>query len=94
MELNKALIKNDIKQMVLPIGLVAGFIALSNIILGKVCIVRMLFGIPCPGCGITRAFLLLVQGKIKDATIMHPFWIAIVVLLVVFLVNRILIVKI
>lgn len=88
MELNKALIKKDIKQAVLPIGLVASLIVSSNIILGKVCVARMLFGIPCPGCGITRAFLLLAQGKIKEATIMHPFWIAIVVLLSAFLINR------
>lgn len=88
MELNKTLIKKDIKQAVLPIGLAASLIILSNIILGKVCIMRMLFGIPCPGCGITRAFILLSQGKIKEATIMHPFWIAIVVLLIAFLINR------
>lgn len=55
------------------------FIALSGIILvsmaihpfhegeSTICIVRNLFGIPCPGCGLTRAFLFLGHGDIYSA---------------------------
>lgn len=74
--------------MKLPIGLAVVFIVISNLLIGKVCISRILFGIPCPGCGITRAFSLLFQGKIREATIMHPYWIGIVILLFSFLFSR------
>lgn len=55
------------------------FIALSGIILVSmviqpfhegeytICVVKNLFGIPCPGCGLTRAFLFLGHGDIHGA---------------------------
>lgn len=81
-------IKGDIKQIAAPIIAISIYILLGNLIFGKICPTRMLFGIPCPGCGTTRAFLLLVQGKIADATVSNPIWIPIVVLGAVFLINR------
>jgi hypothetical protein len=30
-------------------------------------------GIPCPGCGMTRATLFLIQGQWKQAFVMHAF---------------------
>ena len=30
-------------------------------------------GIPCPGCGMTRATLFLIQGEWKQALVMHAF---------------------
>lgn len=77
---NSKLLKSDIRKNALPISAVAGLLEVINLIFGKICIVRMLFGIPCPGCGITRAFQFLLQGKIAEAVYIHPFWVAIVVL--------------
>ena len=31
-----------------------------------------LLGLPCPGCGLTRATLLLLQGEFSRALSMHP----------------------
>ncbi|MCI9618174.1 MAG: DUF2752 domain-containing protein [Eubacterium sp.] len=56
--------------------------------MGKICPMRMLFGIPCPGCGTTRAFLFLTQGKFSEAAISNPLWIYIVVSGTIFLFNR------
>jgi hypothetical protein len=36
------------------------------------CMFRSLTGIPCPGCGMGRASLLLSQGKFWEAFLMHP----------------------
>ena len=40
------------------------------------CAVKALTGLDCPGCGMTRAFLLIGHGRIADATAMHPVSIA------------------
>ncbi|MGL5702740.1 MAG: DUF2752 domain-containing protein [Cetobacterium sp.] len=35
-----------------------------------------IFGIPCPTCGITRAFISLINFNFKEAFRFHPlFWI-------------------
>jgi len=36
------------------------------------CAFRSVTGIPCPGCGMTRAFLLLSQLRLVDAFAMNP----------------------
>ena len=33
----------------------------------SVCLMKDVFGIPCPGCGITRAFLFLAHGDLRSA---------------------------
>lgn len=86
--MNLSKIKKDLKQIAVPLIAISLYILLENIILGKICPTRILFGIPCPGCGTTRAFWLLMQGKIAEATASNPIWIPIVVLGIVFLINR------
>jgi len=39
---------------------------------GPGCPFQWLLGIPCMGCGMTRAFLCLVRGDIKGAFFYHP----------------------
>ena len=36
------------------------------------CLVKGLTGLDCPGCGMTRAFLLIGHGRFADAVGMHP----------------------
>jgi hypothetical protein len=36
------------------------------------CLVKWLTGLDCPGCGMTRAFLLIGHGRLADASAMHP----------------------
>ncbi len=49
-----------------------------NILWGTVCYSVLLFGIPCPFCGITRATKLLLQGQFKASFIMHPLLILVI----------------
>ncbi|MGN1042971.1 MAG: DUF2752 domain-containing protein [Christensenellales bacterium] len=49
---------------------------LTTEFLGSACPFYLLFGIPCPGCGMTRAYLALFHGDIALAFSMHPlFWV-------------------
>jgi hypothetical protein len=36
------------------------------------CAVKALTGADCPGCGMTRAFLLIGHGRAAEATAVHP----------------------
>jgi hypothetical protein len=36
------------------------------------CLLKGLTGLDCPGCGMTRAFLLIGHGRLADAAAMHP----------------------
>ncbi len=38
-----------------------------------VCPFRLITGIPCPGCGMTRSFFAIIQGNFLDAAYLNPF---------------------
>lgn len=38
------------------------------------CPVWLLFGVPCPGCGITRAYLTLLKGDVAGAFAWNPMF--------------------
>ena len=62
-----------------PSRRLAGFAFLSGVLLASVtippfhrevftiCLLQDVFGIPCPGCGLTRAFLFLGHGDFRSA---------------------------
>lgn len=53
---------------------IVGAAVLILSLLGKgVCPLANLWGFPCPGCGMTRSFLLLLTGRWRESWQMHPF---------------------
>ena len=42
---------------------------------GGLCFFRLLTGIPCPACGMTRAVTSVLRGEIALAFSYHPLWI-------------------
>lgn len=42
---------------------------------GNLCIYKRALGIPCPGCGMTRAFISLAKLDIRSAFYYHPLFI-------------------
>lgn len=51
------------------------FIVISAIVLaGNSCIIKNITGLPCPSCGMTRAYLAFFKGDIKTAFFYHPLF--------------------
>ncbi len=66
------------------IGLVIGLY-----ILGIPCLFLTLFKISCPGCGMTHAWLSLLQGEVLNAFYYHPmFWTVPIIYLFIFFDGR------
>ena len=66
-------IKKDIENNRVGILAFAGIFLLFFVIFGDVCISQVLFGFPCPGCGLTRAGILVLTFRFVEAWQMHPF---------------------
>jgi hypothetical protein len=71
--------KNFVKEEhIKTFGILAAIGAVS-ILLGfiidrSICLFYNTTGVPCPGCGMTRAFLHLFEGHIKEAFHFHPLF--------------------
>ena len=69
----RARILKDVRNYGLGLFMAAGYV-LAGYLLGiSICPMVLLTGLPCPGCGMTRAAELLLQGHWKAAWQMHPF---------------------
>lgn len=47
------------------------------------CPIRKLFGVPCPGCGLTRAWMSFLTGQWKSALQYHPLFLAAPIALII-----------
>ncbi|MEK7729980.1 MAG: DUF2752 domain-containing protein [candidate division KSB1 bacterium] len=48
-----------------------------------ICLFKNLTGVPCPSCGMTRAFLFLGHGQISKATALNPLALPVALVLLV-----------
>jgi Protein of unknown function (DUF2752) len=51
---------------------VAGLFVLADVVHFPLCPLASSFGVPCPGCGLTRATLALLHGNVRAALHFHP----------------------
>ena len=58
---------NDIKKYGVCIAVVALCLLTINYVFGTVCPIALIFGVPCPGCGMTRAATALIHGQPEQA---------------------------
>jgi Protein of unknown function (DUF2752) len=73
--------RRDTLILTAPIAGVAALAALPPLQGGvSLCPVAVFTGVPCPGCGMTRAFSHLVNGDLSSALDFHPLVIPIVVI--------------
>lgn len=76
--------------LVISIFLGIGILSLlSNFFFQRsICLFHNIFGIPCPTCGMTRAYLHLFHGDFKMALYYHPLFFLVPILLWSFLYSR------
>jgi len=59
----------------LPALLAASFLYFPRCTTGPVlCPTALALGLPCPGCGLTRAFCFAAHGHFREALEFHPLW--------------------
>ncbi|MFT3982564.1 MAG: DUF2752 domain-containing protein [Lachnospiraceae bacterium] len=68
--------KNDLRRMGFLITAILLYLFVMNMLPGGICLIKRLTGIPCPGCGMTRAFFYLFTGNWLLSFRMHPLAIA------------------
>jgi len=71
--------------LLLAILAIAAIAILSSV---DLCIFRRITGLPCPSCGMTRAYLSLFNGDIGNAFFMHPLFPIVPVIAVLVIVAR------
>lgn len=50
----------------------------------RVCIIKNATGFPCPSCGTTRAFALLLKGQLIESVLVNPFGILVAIIMIIF----------
>ena len=54
-----------------------------------ICTFRAMTGLPCPGCGLTRAFCEIARGNIGASLAMHPLGLVLLAFMAWFVFNRV-----
>ncbi|HOO28487.1 MAG TPA: DUF2752 domain-containing protein [Lachnospiraceae bacterium] len=65
-------IKRDIWNAKWALLALICYLILMNVLFGTGCSIKAITGVPCPGCGMTRAFFYLLSGKFALSFQMHP----------------------
>ncbi len=87
----KAGVRNDmefLRRQWISIALFILALFIFKGIFHGLCTFRVMTGIPCPSCGMTRAVVLFLRGHIGESLRMHPLWPFVVLLPLIGLYNR------
>ncbi len=69
------LVKEDIRNYWKAAVFMLVAAAILIVCFGGACISRIITGLPCPACGMTRAALLFLSGHWKESMQMQPFFV-------------------
>lgn len=61
------LLVNDARRLALPVILIAVYCIITQLAFHRVCPFSLITGIPCPGCGLTRAAYCIMNGRFFEA---------------------------
>ena len=72
--MNRPTLGGDLKRFWKPALIAVAVWAAFSLLLGTPCLWVLLFGIPCPFCGLTRAVGSLCTLNVTQAFALHPLW--------------------
>ncbi|MCR5501589.1 MAG: DUF2752 domain-containing protein [Lachnospiraceae bacterium] len=81
------LLGNDLRNLRVPILVIVLYESFQLLVFHALCPVKVFFGLPCPGCGMTRASFFLLTGNIGEALRYHALvipWVLCVLYLLVY----------
>ena len=67
--------------------IIVGYSVFAGFFLGSSCLLASTTGLPCPGCGSTRAFVALIRGDVAGSLRYHPLLIPSLVVICVYIVT-------
>ena len=79
---------SDLKKAWIPIAACILYVVLMTILVGEVCPSKLIFGIPCAGCGMVRAFILFITFQFREAFAMNPGIYVVAVAFFIFIILR------
>ena len=79
---------SDLKKVWIPFTACLAYVVIMTLFVGEVCPSKIIFGLPCAGCGMVRAFILLVTLRFKEAFVMHPGIYLMLIAFIIFLIMR------
>lgn len=82
------LIISDLKKYWKPLVFTALYFVFAKLLFNQICPSKIFFGLPCPGCGMSRALFLFFTFHPIKAFFMHPLFVFVILLVVVFVVMR------
>ena len=78
------------KTRILILSLLIGsYVIIASLFSSTICLFKNITGIPCPGCGLTRAYLALFDGNLNEAFKYHPLFFLPIVLIIILIYNKI-----
>ena len=80
--------KREIKNTLPAIAIIAIAVVICTILFDGFCLFRLMSGIPCPGCGLTRAAILLLKGHAAESFNMHPMLIPFLFILLIYFMEK------
>lgn len=81
-------IRNDIKDFLPAVIMIAAYTVLVNLIFHAFCPMVIITGFPCPGCGMTRSLFYLATGRLYQSIQMNPMGIPTACIILYFCWNR------
>lgn len=79
-------LKSDLWDNRIAIVVIAIYLSVTQIVFNEVCPLKLLFGIPCPGCGLTRGCISVFTLHWRQSLAYNPvsiLWIAAIVYLII-----------
>lgn len=70
----KILNNRNVNEAIISISIIIIIILVMYLTGTEICLLKKVSGIPCPGCGMTRAIFSFLKFNIKEAFFYHPLF--------------------